>query len=121
MNHKTNIRTASTLNILAAIWLIIAPFVLGFTGTAVATSSYIVGILVAVMAFIRVSTPLQAPWMSWVNGVLGVWTLLTPYIFGYFLASTAWSTVITGIIITGLGVWSAGEAHVKLNQRATPY
>lgn len=108
---RDRIMTASGINVLAAIWLLLSPFIFGFTGTLLATSSYVVGALVAILALIRMAMPLQAAWMSWANVVLGLWAIAAPFIYGYLAVGMFWNSVITGIVIAAFGIWSASETH----------
>jgi VIT1/CCC1 family predicted Fe2+/Mn2+ transporter len=67
-----------------------------------------VGVIVLVLSWIRENNPDSAPWMSWVNAVLGVWMIISPFILGL----TAVTGVMTNFIIVGIaflvfGVWSA--------------
>ena len=102
----TQVRSASGLDILAAIWLIIAPFALGFGG-ALRASSVLIGIIVGILDIIRVSMPMQMAWLSWVNAVLGLWVIVSPFGLGYTTSGALWNSVIMGIIIAGLSIWSA--------------
>jgi hypothetical protein len=48
--------------------------------------------------------------MRWVNYgqlILGLWVLLAPWILGYAsLAPALWSSVISGVLISLLALWS---------------
>ena len=112
MNHAQQAKIASGLSIIVGLWLLIAPSVIGFSGTALATSSYVVGAIIALLAMIRMVSPLQGEWMSWTNGALGLWMILAPFLYGYDTSGMLWSSIIVGLIVAGLAVWSAGETHI---------
>jgi SPW repeat-containing protein len=41
-----------------------------------------------------------AAWASWLNAILGVWLIISPWVVGYAGHSAAlWNTLITGIVI----------------------
>lgn len=62
---RGQVATASGLNVVAGIWLIIAPFLLGYSGiTAALWNDIIIGIAVVVFAGIRISGAYQAAWLS---------------------------------------------------------
>lgn len=45
-------------------------------------------------------------WQQWVNGILGIWVIITPYL--NFSSSALTSVlVITGILIAIFGFWGA--------------
>ncbi len=105
---------ASVLNILAGIWLIISPFVLGFSLMPAATwNTLIVGIVVLILAAIRAGYPLRNVGLSWINLLLGIWLIISPWVLSYRGSTTpVGNDVILGIIVGILGIASA---------LATPY
>lgn len=107
--HYGQVRTASGLNIIAGIWTIISPWVYGFNnGVGNVWNSVIVGIIIAIFAAIRFFGAAGAVWLSWINALLGIWLILSPWIYG-FTANTGrmWNSIIVGICVLILGVWSA--------------
>jgi uncharacterized membrane protein len=45
-------------------------------------------------------------WVSWVNGILGAWLVVSP-LFMSTMMSVAWNSVILGLIVLGVAVWGA--------------
>lgn len=78
---------ASVVNFLVGIWLVLAPFVLGFGTTGGVVKGYwneiVLGVVVALLALVRVFAPKEAPWFSVINGVLGLWLIVSPFALGY--------------------------------------
>lgn len=100
--------TASGLNVLAAIWLLISPSLMGFAGTALATNVYVVAIIIGILALIRFFSPTpNTNWLSWVNIMLGLWLIISPFIFGFLGAGILWNAIIFGIIVAALAIWSS--------------
>ena len=101
------VQVASGLNALVGLWEIAAPFVLTYSAIAAATTNdVIVGVIVAVLAAIRVFWAYGAAWLSWVNVVLGVWLIIAPFVLTYS-GTPMTNDIIVGIIIAVLGTWSA--------------
>lgn len=101
------VKLASGLNVIAGIWEILAPFILGYSGFVTpTTNAIIVGLIVAVLAAIRFLGAYSAAWMSWLNAVLGVWLIVAPFILGYGNPART-NDIIVGIVIAVLGAWSA--------------
>lgn len=100
---------ASGLNVLAGIWLIIAPFVLGFTAhTHSEWNTIIVGILVATIAAIRIWGGRGASWLSWINAGLALWLIVSPWIYGNSdVSAILWNDIIVGVVVLVLSAWSA--------------
>ncbi|MRR12078.1 hypothetical protein EG835_06325, partial [bacterium] len=109
-------RWASAGNALAGLWLILAPFVLSFEGVEIAQWNHvIVGSAVLVLAAIRAFDPDERESMSWMNVVLGLWMIVSPFLLGYANVNDAQTnSLITGVIVLALAVFSAyktNEAH----------
>jgi len=104
---------ASSINILLGLWLIIAPFVLGYANLAAAQSNdIIVGIIVAIVAAIRSFGAYAARGWSWINILCGIWLLIAPFVLGYSNAPTPlWNDIILGIIIAVLAWTSAASVR----------
>jgi SPW repeat len=120
-DHSGQVRTASGINLILGIWLIISPWIYGYAAnqSAPATSSVIVGILVLIFSGLRYNMPHGRTGLSWVNIVLGVWTVLSPWIFS-FVDSTAYvvNSVVVGCVVAALAIWS-GSATVAEHRSQT--
>lgn len=102
-------RSASGLNILFGLWLVIAPWVVGFSHLTSATwNSVIVGAMIAIFALIRTTSPLRAAGLSWFNFVLAIWLVMSPFMLNFGGEDAAmWNTVIVGLCVLSLAAWSA--------------
>ena len=119
-------KTAKTLSwivALAGLWEIVAPFILGYTATTVALwNAIIIGAVLAVLAVWAALTDNEGnvKALNWVNGILGLWLLVAPFILSYSaVAAAMWNDVIIGIVVTVLAIWAAlavgqgsGSTHV---------
>jgi hypothetical protein len=108
--YKEKTMTANGIDVLAGLWLILAPFVLGFAGTTLATSNIIVGIIITVLA-------IKTGWIGWVNGLLGLWTLIAPFALVMVTTASTWNNVIVGLIVVVASLWSASgaaQSHPKM-------
>ena len=116
--RKEQIMTASGLDILAGIWLLISPFVLRFSSHYAVTNDVILGIAIAILAAIRFSGAFTQSWVSWVNVLLGVWVLISPWVLRFSTFHTATvNNVVMGIIVIILAGWSA----LATDTAANPY
>lgn len=105
--HASQVRVASGLNFLAGLWVIISPWVYGHTGSVGSVwNDVIVGIIIAILAASRFSGA-RALWPSWINVLLGIWLIISPWIYGFaFHRARVWNSVIFGIVVIILGLWS---------------
>ncbi len=113
--------TATAWNIVLGIWLIVSPWFLGYGGLAAATwDAVVVGAGIAVIAIIRTARPEQTRPLGWLNVLLGLWLIISPWVVSVNHARPApyWNDVIIGIAVAVLA-WIAtstpagrGEARV---------
>jgi hypothetical protein len=55
-------------------------------------------------------------WQQWVNGILGLWTIVVPFL-GFTGGTLMWTLIITGIIVAVLGFWGGAESREMMPQR----
>src|SRR5918911_1024656 len=82
---RDQLKYADALIIVVGLWLILAAFVLGFTGiTSALWNSVIVGVAILVIAAIRIFSESERwYWLSWLAFLLGLWLIASPFILGY--------------------------------------
>ena len=100
---------ASSLNVLAGIWLILSPFIFQYWGLPAPTwNSIVIGVAVTLIAALRVAEPLRNAGLSWINFLLGVWMIVSPWVLGYSSqVRLVWNAVVVGILVGALAMWSA--------------
>jgi len=105
---RARANAGSVLNILCGIWLIIAPFVLGYQDlNAALWNSIICGAAVLILAAARVSSPATTVGLSWLNLLLGIWLIISPFFLYAAAATPIWNCVILGILVGCFALWSA--------------
>src|SRR5262249_45032923 len=114
-NAMAAARTASIFNVAAGAWLIVSPFVLAYTTLPAAMwDSIIVGIVVLILAWARAARPERNVGLSWLNLLLGLWVIVSPFALTYsaFLRVT-WNDLVVGAIVVILAIWSALSTPVR--------
>jgi hypothetical protein len=111
MSAADGARAASILNVIAGIWLIISPFILAFSGLqGPLWNNICVGVVVLILAWIRAANPAQNMVLSWINALLGLWMIISPFALVLSAArpqALTGNSVVLGIVILVLGIWSA--------------
>jgi hypothetical protein len=111
MKRKTareNVDVASGGNILAGIWLVIAPFALRYGGVDTPLwNDIVLGVAIFILAMVRLSAPLAHAGVSWVNFVLGLWLIVAPFVLLYGPGPAIFNDIFVGIIVIILAAWSA--------------
>lgn len=113
---RPNIAIPSGLDVAAGLWLVASPFVLKFSTVANATISNVVaGAAVAILAGISASGTYKREWLSWLAAVLGLWVVVSPWIFNFSkLTVPMWSNAITGVVIAMFALWSGSLITGKM-------
>jgi hypothetical protein len=102
---------ASWLNVVAGIWLIISPFILGYTEATARTNGIWLGIIVGVLALIRAFTPLRSMWVSWLNVVAGIWLIISPFVLGLTDTAARSNDIVLGIIVAVIALWNLAATN----------
>ena len=115
-------RIASGLNILAGIWVFFSPWIFGYAGDAAALwSSLMSGAIIVLIGAYRTFAPGANPGWSWVNFIVGLWVIITPWVYGYaFNGAAVWDKVIAGIIIAFLALVSALSGRTGYTREVPP-
>ena len=112
---REQVSTAAGLNVLAGIWLIIAPFVLGYGNGDPYWNDIVFGAIVALIGASRMVLSVRHAWMSWLNMIIGAWIFAS----AFWLDSTStatWNDVILGIIVFCLGVAASIRRRVNATE-----
>lgn len=102
------------VTLVAGVWEILAPFILGYSSVAgPTTNAIILGIVLGVLglwvALAKSSGTVRS--LSWVNAVLGAWLIVAPFIINYGGKGGATANdIIVGVVVVVLEVWGAISA-----------
>jgi hypothetical protein len=101
LNSVKSAKTASGINMVLGAWLVISPFLFGFSHVATATwNNIIVGLIVLAAGWVRMVDVEAMFDVGWVNFVAGLWLCVAPWAFGYYhLASPLWNDLTVGVIV----------------------
>jgi hypothetical protein len=107
-HHLAQARIASGANVVLGIWLIASHWVFEYQGKSAVLSSMAVGILIALLAAIRVASSHDSASLSGVNLLLALWLVVSPWVYRYRITEGALlNNIIVGALIAGLAIWSA--------------
>src|SRR5215217_1923167 len=91
MDNWTNAKWCDVAN------LILSPWIFGFEAGAASQNAYIAGIVIAVLAIAALAA--FAVWEEWLNLIVGLWALVSPWVLGF-----QGTTAMTVHVVIGLAV-----------------
>ncbi len=117
--HSDQVKFASGIDVVAAIWLFISAFAVPMV-PGLAWNDGIAAIVVGILAAVRAAGAYGESWLSWLNAMVGAWVLISPWVYSSTpYQSAVTSNVITGIAIIVFGIWSALATNTERPQRPT--
>lgn len=92
-------------NLVLGIWLFFSPWIflenLNVVAMSVNINFWLAGILIAISAGVALQQ--LKPWEEWVNLILGVWVILSPWIMGFAAQKyLVWNSIVVGLAIAVL-------------------
>lgn len=112
-------KAASTICLLAGIWLFVSPWVYGAYTSVNAWNCWIVGGFMILFGIIRIVRPAYSTVLSWSNMILGIWIFCSPWIYGYAATNTGRfiNSLCVGVIVF---VFSIVSARISEPRNAPP-
>jgi len=104
---KLTAQWKDAVNFVLGVWLILSPWVFGFVSDQTPTwNAWAIGVIIAIAALAALVS--FNKWEEWVNVVLGIWLIVSPFILGFSgLMDALWNQVVVGILVGILAIWSA--------------
>ncbi|WP_371786675.1 SPW repeat protein [Streptosporangium subroseum] len=103
------------LSLLAGLWLAISPWVVGFNGLSrISVSNLVTGIALAALAMAFAAAFGRTYGLSWIAAIIGIWTIIVPWVTGSATTSTIWTNVVTGVVIFLLGMGAVAVSARKM-------
>ena len=125
---RIQVQTASGLNVVVGVWLFISAFAIYAHGSMV-TNNVIFGVVVTVFALCRISGAYDQSWLSWLNALMGIWVIVSPWgVMGIGATGPSQAMIINNCVAGGavllLACWSAivsdSEPNRRLNSQTSP-
>lgn len=101
--HEVSTSIASTINIVAGVYLLASPWYFGVFAAPPTWNSMFCGMLLTVLAVTHLSLFRQT-WMSWINAAVGLWTIVSPWVFGF---SANRDMMLNGVVIGAIVLLSS--------------
>jgi hypothetical protein len=114
MENWTNAKWCDVANLVLGAFLFFSPWIFGFDAGTVSQNAYISGIVIAGLAIAALAA--FAVWEEWLNLIVGLWTLVSPWVLG-FEGKAMTVTAIIGVIVAILAaieLWMLSQNPPRL-------
>ena len=116
MENWTNAKLCDVANLILGAILFLSPWLFKFDDGAVSTNAHIVGLAMAILAIAALAA--FAVWEEWLNLVVGLWALVSPWVLGFHGSTTATRVhVVIGVIVAILAaieLWAMSQHPPRL-------
>jgi SPW repeat-containing protein len=115
LENWTNAKFCDVANLILGAILFVSPWIFGFDAGTVSQNAYITGIAIAILAIAALAA--FAVWEEWLNLIVGLWALVSPWVLG-FQGTTAMTVhVIIGAavaILAAIELWMMSQIPPRL-------
>jgi hypothetical protein len=117
LTHDRRVRLFEGVSGLLGLWLILSPFIIGAPGPHVATSGIVVGVLVVLLATVRLVFK-HTIVVGLIIALLGAWTIMSPWVLGQTSEDfRTWNYVLVGVIVAAMEAYSLTSSSTQPNWR----
>ena len=106
MNEWSNAKLCDVANLVLGVILLASPWIFGFPSGAASQNAVVFGIVIAAISIAALAA--FTVWEEWLNLIVGVWVLVSPWVLGFAgTAATQVHIVIGGIValLAALEIW----------------
>jgi SPW repeat-containing protein len=111
----TNAKLCDVANLVLGAILFVSPWVFGFDAGRPSQNAMIVGIVMAALAIAALAA--FAVWEEWLNLIVGLWAVISPWVLG-FQGTTAMTVhVVIGIavaVLAAIEIWVTTQNPPRL-------
>ncbi len=111
--NESGITWASGVNLVLGIWLFISAWAVPWQISAARTNDMVMGVIVFVLAGIRLVARARAGVASWLNAFAGVWLILAPFALHFEAEGQRWNSITAGAVIVVLALVSGTAGSTR--------
>jgi hypothetical protein len=115
MENWTNAKWCDVANLTLGAVLFFSPWIFGFDAGRASENANIAGIVIAVLAIAALAA--FAVWEEWLNLIVGLWTLVSPWVLGFHGTRAMTVSVVIGIavaILAAIELWIMSQNPPRL-------
>ncbi len=111
----TNARLCDVANLILGAVLFLSPWMFGFEAGMASENAYITGVVIAVLAIAALAA--FAVWEEWLNLIVGLWALVSPWALGFQGTNAMTVHVVIGAavaILAAIELWIMSQNPPRL-------
>jgi SPW repeat len=115
MDNWTNAKFCDVANLILGAILFFSPWMFGFDAGKISENANIAGLVIAVLAIAALAA--FAVWEEWLNLIVGLWVLVSPWVLGFQGTSAMTVHVIIGAavaILAAIELWLLSQNPPRL-------
>jgi hypothetical protein len=115
MENWTNAKYCDVANLILGAILFFSPWMFGFAAGTVSENAYVAGIAIAVLAIAALAA--FAVWEEWLNLIVGLWTLVSPWVLGFQGTTAMTVAVVIGAavaVLAAIELWMMSHNPPRL-------
>jgi hypothetical protein len=115
MENWTNAKWCDVANLILGAVLFFSPWIFGFDAGRASENAHIAGIVIVVLAIAALAA--FAVWEEWLNLIVGLWTLVSPWVLGFHGTRAMTVSVVIGIavaILAAIELWIMSQNPPRL-------
>ncbi len=106
---RKNLMLVDWINLILAFALVVSPWVLALPAGTITYNAVIAGVVIGLVAIGALVA--FAQWEEWVNLILGMWVLVSPFVLGFSSnVNATWTHVVVGLavaVLAAVELWFA--------------
>jgi hypothetical protein len=113
MENWTNAKLCDVANLVLGAILFFSPWIFGFDAGKVSQNATIAGLVIAIIAIAALAA--FAVWEEWLNLIVGLWTLVSPWMLGF-----QGTTAMTVHVLIGAAVAVLAAVEIWITYQTPP-
>jgi len=118
MDNWSNAKLCDVANLILGAFLFFSPWIFGFDAGRTSQNAVIAGIIIVILAISALAA--FAVWEEWLNLIVGLWVLISPWVLGFQGETTATTVhVVVGILVAALAaieLWLMSQPRFSANR-----
>ena len=102
----SNAKLCDVANLILGVILLVSPWIFRFSSGAPSQNAFVSGIVIAAISIAALAA--FAVWEEWLNLIVGIWVLVSPWVLGFAGTTAMQVHVVIGVIVAvlaALEIW----------------